>query len=206
MDSSDNIRLFIKSLDSSVDQLESSLAPILKKSLDELIFTTTAGDENEQISKIKFYNNFLYTLIATIFSYLKSVGINTDTHPIMNELNRIKTYMARVKRLQDIQEGKVKTEEQKQQDSKTFLQNVLGGSAGGAAASESMSQPAISSSNFKGTHTKFKDEEEAGASFKSSKGKPNPQGKAMPSFQVKGKPGKITKPTKLGKVTKPKRK
>lgn len=156
MEGTETVRKFIASLNSAVDLLEVSLEPVLKKTLDELV---TASTTEEQINKVNVYNNFLYTLIATLFSYMKSIGVNTDTHPITSELTRIKSYMNRAKSLGTQQVKAANSEEQRKEESKAFLQNVLGGKQGGSSATTSMSQPAISSVNFKGKHTKFENDD-----------------------------------------------
>ncbi|ODV77526.1 exosome-associated factor Rrp47/DNA strand repair C1D [Suhomyces tanzawaensis NRRL Y-17324] len=176
MENLDNVRLYIKSLDNTVDLLQESLEPILKKSLDELI----AGvPSDNHIDKIKIYNNYAYTLISLMFSYLKSVGVNTEGHPIMDELTRIKTYMKRLKDLETGAKGQEDKDKQDAEKAKEFLQNALGTRAngGGAAASDGMKGPAISSVNFKGTHTRFE----------------------LEANEQKGKPGKVTKPKKKKK-------
>lgn len=157
MDNIDNVRLFLKSLDSSVGQLEASVEPILKKSLDELV-AKSAGT-SDQVERIKLYNNFTYVLISVLFSYLKSSGVNTDTHPIMKELARIKTYMNRLKDLEKTSVNQENDDKLNSERAKEFLQHTLGSKGTGAAAPTKLSSPAISSSNFTGTHTKFKDDE-----------------------------------------------
>ncbi|KAK6460629.1 hypothetical protein DFJ63DRAFT_236437 [Scheffersomyces coipomensis] len=154
MENIENIKLFIKSLDSSTAQLESSLEPILKQSLHELVARNVSN--NDPIEKIKLYNDFTYTVISVLFAYIKSLGVKTDSHPIMKELGRIKQFMKRFKDLQDNVETSDTQQKEENEKAKQFLQNTLGfKNSGGQAVPNSLSSPAISASNFKGTHTKF---------------------------------------------------
>lgn len=199
MENIDNVKLFVQSLDNSVDQLTEKLEPILKKSLEEKI---AASDS--QMERIKIYNNYSYVLISILFSYLKTLGINTDQHPIMKELTRIKLYMKRYKEL----EAKLASKDTSKEDAeaaRTFIQNTLGTkiNGGGAAISSSMSSPAISSSNFAGVHTKFRDPENNSDSESTSKPKSEPTSKTSAkkkiSLKPKGKASKVTKPQSKSK-------
>lgn len=154
MENIEKVSLFVKSLDSAADLLKLKLKPVLSKSLEELVATTS-----NNVEKIKIYNSYCYILISVIFAYMKSIGINTDKHPIMKELNRIKVYMKRLKD-HETNANKQDTSKQDAENAKKFLQNTLGSkiNGGGAAAPNELTSPAISSSNFKGTHKKFTDE------------------------------------------------
>ena len=200
MENIENVKLFVQSLDNSVDQLTEKLEPILKKSLDEKI---AASDS--QMERIKIYNNYSYVLISILFSYLKTLGINTDQHPIMKELARIKLYMKRYKDL----EAKLASKDTSKEDAeaaRTFIQNTLGTkiNGGGAAIGSNMSSPAISSSNFAGVHTKFSDPENNSDSESTSKPKSEPTSKTSAkqkkiSLKSKGKASKVTKPQSKSK-------
>lgn len=158
MDNIEEVEKFVQALDITVDNLEEKLTPFLQKNLDELVSTYAKNQNSIQV--IKIYNNYLYTLISVLFAYLRTIGINTAQHPIMKELARIKSYINRSKELQKNTASKQKSDEILASKAKEFLQNTLGmkSSIGGAALTENLSTPAISSSNFKGTHTKFDDD------------------------------------------------
>lgn len=153
MDNTKEVRNFISSLDLAIKQLEDDMNPILDKSMDEI-----AMQENNQIEKAKVYNNYAYILVSTIFSYLKSSGVDIDSHPVKDELARVKQYMKRTKNVEELIESKDKQKES-MEASRQFLQNTLGikSKGTGNSAPASMGSPAISSSNFKGKHKKFKE-------------------------------------------------
>lgn len=149
------VESYLAVLDSSIDTLEDTVKPILGK--DMALIT----EELDPLSRIKAYNNYLYVTISTLFAYLKSTGVKTESHPIMEELARIKKSMNKVKEL----EQKLQLKETSAQDAETakrLIQQALGSNVngGGAAAPDSIKKPAISSATFKGLeflgkHTKF---------------------------------------------------
>ncbi|EGW35192.1 uncharacterized protein SPAPADRAFT_58388 [Spathaspora passalidarum NRRL Y-27907] len=200
MENIDNVRLFVQNLDASITNLEESLVPLLKKSLAEL--TSTPGQSHTD--KIKIYNNYAYVLVSTIYSYLKSIGIDTDSHPIKQELTRVKSYMNRLKSLES---GEISEEKQKQaaeEQAKSFLARTLGVKSVGGAIDSKTAGPAIS---FQGTHTKFEDKEEPKEETikkVTKEVKPKPKNKST----IKSATKSTSKPTKTksGKVTKPKTK
>lgn len=168
MDNIENVHKFVEALDVTIDNLEDSLQPFLQKSLHELISTTVKNQDN--IQTIKICNNYLYTLISVLFAYLKTIGVNTNNHPIMKELTRIKSYINRAKELENNSVSTQKNQEIHAEKAKQFLQNTLGtkSSVGGAAMTENLSTPAISSANFTGTHTKFEEEQDSDLDSKST--------------------------------------
>lgn len=195
MENIENVKQFIRSLDASTDQLSEKLEPIMKKSLEE-----TAAIASTDIKNIRIYNNYSYVLISVIFAYLKSLGVNTDQHPIMKELTRIKMYM---KRLKDF-ETKLETKDTSKEDaeaSRSFIQQTLGTkiNGGGAAIGANMTSPAISSSNFQGTHKKFKDTEDDSDTESATKTKPTQRTSPKKPTSKTKKSGKITKPTSNSK-------
>ena len=212
MENIENVKQFIKSLNISIDNLEVSLTPILKKSLDELTIPATTPQE-----RIKIYNNFVYVLVSSIYSYLKALGVDTDTHPIKKELARVKSYMGRYKALES---GSVNSEKQKAADeakAREFLSKTLG-----IKSADTYGDNATPGVSFQGTHTKFKDSEssEDDSHFRSKEPslppkpnmkatlppKPSRQGKLPSKPSKKGKlPAKPSK-SKSGKISKPSKK
>lgn len=195
MENIENVKLFVQSLDNSVDQLTEKLEPILKKSLDEIVATS-----DSQIDRIKIYNNYSYVLISVLFSYLKTLGINTDQHPIMKELTRVKLYMKRLKDLETKMASK-DTSKEDAEAARTFIQNTLGTkiNGGGAAITDDMASPAISSKNFTGVHTKFGDSDNNSDSESTSKTSNSHTSMKKSSGKPKTKSSKITKPESKSK-------
>ncbi|CDR43128.1 CYFA0S11e00540g1_1 [Cyberlindnera fabianii] len=132
------IKQFLTSLDSSVGSLSPDISTLISTSFEDRI-----NETSDPLQQIAISNGYAYVLVSLCFAYLKAQGVNTSNHPIMKDLERVKSYMNRAKLAE---EGK---EEVKVDTSvaKRFLQGVLGG------------KPAISEENFnKGKHTKFEDE------------------------------------------------
>lgn len=196
MENIENVKLFVKSLDNSVDQLEDALKPVLKKSLAELV----AENSTTPFERIKLYNNSAYTLISVIYSYLKTAGVDTDKHPISQELTRIRAYMKRAKELESSTMSKEQEQKNAEAKAKDFLQKTLGSkiNGGGAAATANMTSPAISASNFQGKHTKFKEDKNSDSEPESFRESNNSVAKSK-TKSIK------SKTTKSGKVTKPRK-
>lgn len=198
-----NVKLFIESLDGSIDQLKNELNPLLNRPLDELIGVNT----HNNIEAISFYNNYLYTLISVIFSYLKVIGIKVEEHPIMKELTRIKSYMKRLKDLETKLKNAESKDEKTAERARQYIVNTLGSNVngGGAAQPESLSKPAISKDNFKGKHTKFEDKKQTSDDEEQSKPSKKPT-QAEANLKKKQKKSRNTKPSSSGRISKPKHK
>lgn len=168
---------FVRSLEASIDDLSEALEPVLDTPLDEIIAKCTTPQQ-----KAKTYNSYLYCVISILFAYIKSLGVNTDNHPIMKELTRVKQSMKALKDAEHALKKKSETTELEKDKTKEFLQRALG-TTGGAAAPDNMKSPAISKVNFEGKHTKFENDATDAPAVKPSK-KPS---------------GKVTKPKKGSK-------
>ncbi|RLV92676.1 Exosome complex protein LRP1 [Spathaspora sp. JA1] len=200
MENIENVKAFVKNLDTSITNLETSLTPLLKTSLIEL---TSIPNQTHQ-DKIKIYNNYAYVLISTIYSYLKTIGVDTDTHPIKQELTRIKNYMNRLKSLEKGELSSEKKQEIAQVKANEFLARTLGVKSVGGAVDVKTAGPAVS---FQGTHTKFenetKEETKVNKTKTSNKTKTT-QTKVTKKTKVDTK-AKVDTKTKSNKVTKPKK-
>lgn len=177
MENLENIKGFVRSLEHSVEDLSEALEPVLNTSIEDMIAECTTPQQ-----KVKVYNSYLYCVISILFAYIKSLGVNTDDHPVMNELTRIKQSMKALKDAEESLQKKSEDAKESKDQAKEFLQRALG-TTGGAAAPDSMKSPAISKVNFQGTHTKFTDDEHKTSSTATS---------------YKGPSGKVAKPRKGG--------
>lgn len=138
MENSALIKQYVASLDGAVAGLDPVVKDLIGDSFEDRI--NTAQDPLQQIA---ISNGYAYIVVSLCFAYLKSQGVDTQTHPIMKDLDRVKSYMQRAKLAEEgKEEVKVDTDV-----AKKFIKSVLG------------SGPSISQENFKGKHTKFEDEE-----------------------------------------------
>ncbi|KAF7337689.1 Nuclear nucleic acid-binding protein C1D [Mycena sanguinolenta] len=80
----------LASLTASLDGLESSLAPLFAQTLPE---TTLALAPIEQA---KLQTLLPYIVYDLVFIYLKSKGIDPKTHPVVEELTRVKKYFDKI--------------------------------------------------------------------------------------------------------------
>ncbi|PVH17191.1 uncharacterized protein CXQ87_000072 [Candidozyma duobushaemuli] len=156
MENTETVRDLARSLQSSISELETALHPIAGRSLEDLTKDCKSPKEEADV-----LNKYLYCTVSIAFAYLKVQGINTDGHPIMKELDRVKASMKRMKDLEAAQQKSENKKAQSKEEAAEYIQRTLGGASGGAAASNSMKSPAISSSNFQGKHTKFEDDDDS---------------------------------------------
>lgn len=182
MEGTDEIHAFVRALDTSIANLNVALEPALAWTLEQKIEKCNLPQE-----RIKLYHDHLYTVISILFAYLKVTGVKTETHPIMKELTRIKQSMKNFKQLEEQMKQSHETSAKHNDKAADFLHKTLG-TVGGKAAPDSLKSPAISSVNFKGTHTKFDDEPE-------QKTKVAQLSKQNTKDKRKAK-NKVTKPTK----------
>ncbi|KAJ7665201.1 Sas10/Utp3/C1D family-domain-containing protein [Mycena polygramma] len=80
----------LASLTSSLDGLESSLAPLFAQTLPE---TTVALTPIEQA---KLQTLLPYIVYDLVFIYLKSKGVDPKTHPVIGELTRVRRYFDKI--------------------------------------------------------------------------------------------------------------
>lgn len=152
MENTETVRDLAQSLQSSISELETALHPIAGRSLEDLTKDCKLPKEEADV-----LNKYLYCTVSIAFAYLKVQGINTDGHPIMKELDRVKASMKRMKDLEVAQQKSENKKAQSKEEAAKYIQRTLGGASGGAA----MKSPAISSSNFQGKHTKFEDDDDS---------------------------------------------
>lgn len=132
MEDPSQILSLVQTLLASCAELADELRPLLAKPLNQQIDECALPEE-----KIKTYHGYLYCLISVMFAHLKASGESTDNHPIMQELDRVKQSMARLKRTE---------QKESAPDNLSQLQQTLG---------TKPRSTAISLANFQGTHTKF---------------------------------------------------
>ncbi|ESO96465.1 hypothetical protein LOTGIDRAFT_203791 [Lottia gigantea] len=82
-------------LDSLLTDIETNFQPLLQTSLIEMTEKLNA------LERAKMDLVAVYSLNSLFWMYLNISGINPKDHPIKQEMDRIKEYMARVKEIQD---------------------------------------------------------------------------------------------------------
>lgn len=206
MENIENLKLYINSLSQSISNYEQSLTPLQNKQLSDMIVNINTTSEEQQI---QILNNFAYILISTLFSYLKSLGIDTDSHPIKMELTRIKSSMNRLKNIKNEINGdtnKQQNEEEKKKllKLKEYLSRTLGiRDVGLSIDVKSKGTSAISNQNFQGKHTKFNDDDEEEEEDKKQLESKQDDLKNNNNNKVLKK-SKNKKSTNTSKITKPK--
>ncbi|RCK55655.1 Exosome complex protein LRP1 [Candida viswanathii] len=205
-DNTASVKLFIKSLSNAISSYTTALTPLQHKSLSDLLTQLTAQSSDSSAAasakdQITVLNNVAYVIISTLFAYLKTIGVDTETHPIKKELARVRESMQRMKALSDplAAEHQEKKEAKEQEKKKEYLNRVIGVKGSVASAGAGMSGPAISSKSFSGVHTRF--EEELIENLPDLLSESDAKGGIS-----KDRTKKVAKKTKSkGKVTKPKK-
>ncbi|KAJ8084679.1 hypothetical protein PM082_003455 [Marasmius tenuissimus] len=78
-------------LSSSIDELEEYLQPLLSQTLPETLLGL------EPLQQAKLLTDIPYVVYDLAFIYLKSRGVDPKTHPVISELERVKTYFDKIK-------------------------------------------------------------------------------------------------------------
>ncbi|ANZ76846.1 BA75_03427T0 [Komagataella pastoris] len=142
MENVETVQQLVNNLDVRLDNVSASLDEVLElKKLDEIT------EKMSQLDQCKMLNSLSYILSSLYFAYLKVNGVkDVHTHGIMNDLQRVKLYMSRVK---TFEEKSRKSELQEVQKKESIHNNLK----------DSLGTPAISSANFndnkQSTHIKF---------------------------------------------------
>ncbi|KAF4630586.1 hypothetical protein G7Y89_g7556 [Cudoniella acicularis] len=90
MDSTKVLSL-LEQLDDEIDDLEDSLAPLLKTALAE------SASKLPLLDKAKLYVLVTYAIESVLFSYLRLNGVKAREHPVFTELTRVKQYFDKIK-------------------------------------------------------------------------------------------------------------
>jgi exosome complex protein LRP1 len=86
-----DIQPLIEDLTSNVDDLEQALAPLLNTALSH------STSKLPLLDKAKLYVLATYAIESILFSSLRLNGVDAKTHPVFQELARVKGYFAKIK-------------------------------------------------------------------------------------------------------------
>ena len=90
MDTAD-LHPLVEDLTSNIDDLEESLAPLLKTALSH------STSKLPLLDKAKLYVLATYAIESILFSCLRLNGVDAKAHPVFQELARVKEYFAKIK-------------------------------------------------------------------------------------------------------------
>lgn len=90
MDAQDLLPL-VEDLSSNIDDLEDSLTPLLKTALSQ------STSKLPLLDKAKLYVLVAYAIESVLFSYLRLNGVDAKSHPVFQELARVKEYFGKIK-------------------------------------------------------------------------------------------------------------
>ncbi|OLL23088.1 Exosome complex protein [Neolecta irregularis DAH-3] len=58
------------------------------------------------LDRAQFYITLSYAILSTLFSSLKLQGVDTSSHPILKELDRVKMYSKKIKNIEELTAGR----------------------------------------------------------------------------------------------------
>ena len=87
----EEIESLVEDLTGNIDDLEDSLSPLLKTAL------SASTSKLPLLDKAKLYVLATYAINSILFSALRLNGVDAKTHPVFQELNRVKEYFAKIK-------------------------------------------------------------------------------------------------------------
>jgi exosome complex protein LRP1 len=121
MDSS-NMDALINTLESDIDDLEASLAPLLTSPI------TNLSTKLPLLDKSKLYILSTYAIESLLFSYVRLNGVDARSHPVFTELARVKQYFDKIKAAENPQaEKKQQSLRLDQGAAKRFITAALSG-------------------------------------------------------------------------------
>eukprot|EP00300_Choanocystis_sp_HF-7_P013774 c18446_g1_i3.p1 GENE.c18446_g1_i3~~c18446_g1_i3.p1 ORF type:complete len:146 (+),score=30.78 c18446_g1_i3:29-466(+) len=86
----------VGNLEKSIGALESTLSDLLDQPMEEIC----PSDDPHAVARLQV--SLAYALNASFFIYLKTQGVSPKDHPVKKELDRLKTY---IEKLKDLESG-----------------------------------------------------------------------------------------------------
>ncbi|TEB38639.1 C1D-domain-containing protein [Coprinellus micaceus] len=80
----------VAAFSNSLDELESVLEPLFTQSLPETVVNL------EPLQQAKLQTDVPYVIYDLVFMYLKLKGVDPKSHPVINELDRIRQYFDKI--------------------------------------------------------------------------------------------------------------
>lgn len=150
---------------STIESLDTILS---EKLLSEPLSDMLANDKLTNIQRSQMLNSYAYTLSTLYFILLKATGEikkGNNQELIMTELNRVKSYITRVKTAMETKQEKALRESKAAEESKRFIQAQLNG----AKYEPSVSKSHFQKSESPAKHIRFTDEDKSKVTKPSTK-------------------------------------
>ncbi|KAN0060413.1 hypothetical protein ACQY0O_007743 [Thecaphora frezii] len=153
----------LKKLSTSLTSLDTILHPLLEgytleDITNNLQFGEDGADRNDddlagRLDSARLQVSVAYVLLDLVWIYLKTKGINPTTHPVMGELERVKSYFAKIKAVQNRENEEAHMKLDKSAAGR-FIRAALSGNDSSPSSATSAAAAAA------GKHTKFDDDED----------------------------------------------
>ena len=115
------MQTLIESLSSEIDDLETSLSPLLTTPITSLTTRLPILD------KSKLYVLSTYAIESLLFSYIRLSGADARSHPVFTELARVKQYFDKIKNAENPQAAKPRDLRLDKGAAKRFITAALAG-------------------------------------------------------------------------------
>ncbi|ODV88073.1 hypothetical protein CANARDRAFT_228666 [[Candida] arabinofermentans NRRL YB-2248] len=158
MEDLNTVKQLINTFENGLNEFDTKLMnDLLSNNLNEKIQEIESSNFNKNhIKKAELYNTYSYLITSIYFIYLKINGLNNDNkHSIMNELNKVKSYINRCKLSINNKEKEELNEKKSQKEANEFIKRQLSGGSGNTTTTTTTYEPTISKVQFEGKHTKF---------------------------------------------------
>ncbi|SNX81908.1 related to LRP1 - nuclear exosome-associated nucleic acid binding protein [Melanopsichium pennsylvanicum] len=165
------------------EQLNAALQANSSKSATTSTQNSTSDDElHGRLDAARMQVSVAYVLMDLVWILLKTKGVDPTNHPVMQELERVKSYFGKIKHVQDGEKEEANGTKLDRSAAGRFIRAALAGEPGSA----------------QGTHTKF-DDETANKDKVASKPKKVSEDKATPSKQNAGTTAAVGTPSSSNK-------
>ena len=94
MDTAD-VQALVEDFDGNIDDLEEALAPLLQTAL------SASTSKLPLLDKAKLYVLATYAIESILFSALRLNGVDAKSHPVFQELTRVKEYFEKIKKAEN---------------------------------------------------------------------------------------------------------
>ncbi|BGP15363.1 hypothetical protein JCM10213_001445 [Rhodosporidiobolus nylandii] len=143
-------------LSTSLGALETALEPLLSKPFDELL----EQSEDEPLVQARMQVLASYVVHDLIWVYLKAAGVEPSTHPVMEEIERLKGYFGKLKQAEGDALPAAEASKPRMQIDKSAANRFISAAINSGKASVDPSYTeADAEAGPSGTHIRFEDAE-----------------------------------------------
>lgn len=198
-DIDEDVQQTITELNSSLDGIETNLAPFLGRPLKDMV------EELPPLEAAKLYVVGACAINTLFYIYLKTQGVDPATHPVKEEMERVKAYFKKVQAVSVEQTKQESNINLNVQAANRFIAAALGGEEADALKQENKKLAEATAKDAEGTpgdkkQKKRKIVEDGASETPSAEKKATKKSKPATEGDTQG-PSKVTTETKTKKKT-----